>query len=129
MEYIQSRFMQLADSLLAPVWAWVMARSWMFRLSVFVLGGVIVVAWDQPGIVSENYRLGRLGVSTLKIAMADGGLALDSDTKANLSSATQRMEKTFKDDLSSFSVRVQKSLALAYVEGEKRCQTATPSIA
>src|SRR5260370_42304167 len=101
MEYIQSRFMQLADSLLAPVWAWVMARSWMFRLSVFVLGGVIVLAWHQPGIVSENYRLGRRGVSTLKIAMADGGLGLDSDTKTNLSLTTPALGKKVKADLTS----------------------------
>ena len=88
MEYIQSKFMQLADSLLAPVWAWVMARCWMFRSCVLVLGGVIVLSWHKPEIVSENYRL---GISTLKVAMADGGLALDSDTKAKLLSTTQRL--------------------------------------
>ena len=97
MEYIQNKFTQLAESLLAPVWAWVMARSWMFRLCVLVLGGVIFLAWYKPGIVSENYRL---GISTLKVAMADGGhIALDFGTKAKLSSATQRLEKTVKSDL------------------------------
>jgi hypothetical protein len=129
MEYIQSRFMQLADSLLAPVWAWVMARSWMFRLSVFVLGGVIVLAWHQPGIVSENYRLGRLGVSILKIAMADGGLALDSDTKANLSSATQRLEKTVKADLTSFAGLVPWTIAIAIVAVEEGEQPTRPGYA
>jgi hypothetical protein len=98
MEYIQSKFMQLGDSLVAPVWAWVMARSWMFRLCVLVSGGVIVLSWHEPGIVSENYRL---AISTLKVAMADGGLALDSDTKAKLSSTTQRLERTVKADLMS----------------------------
>src|SRR5258705_3793995 len=75
-----------------------MARSWMFRLCVLVLGGVIVLSWHNLGIVSENYRV---AISTLKVAMADGGLALDSDTKAKLLSTTQRLERTVKVDLMS----------------------------
>ena len=88
MEYFQNKFTQLAESLLDPVWAWVMARSWMFRASVLALGGVIFLAWYKPGIVSESYRL---GISIWKVAMADEGhIPLDPRTKANLSSATSR---------------------------------------
>ena len=75
MEYVQGKLIQLADSLFAPIWAWVMARSWTFRLSVLVLGGVIVLSWHKADIVSENYRL---GVSVLRIATADNSFALDS---------------------------------------------------
>jgi hypothetical protein len=115
MEYIQNKFMQLADSLLAPVWIWVLARSYMLRLCFFVLGGAIFLAWYKPEIVSENYRL---GTSTLKVAMADEGLALDSDKKAKLISTTQRLEKTVKNDLTSFAGLVPWSIAQAIVAVE-----------
>ena len=126
MEYIQSKFMQLADSLLAPVWAWVMARCWMFRSCVLVLGGVIVLSWHKPEIVSENYRL---GISTLKVAMADGGLALDSDTKAKLLSTTQRLERTVKADLTSFAGLVPWSIGQAIVAVEEGEQPTRPVFA
>jgi hypothetical protein len=115
MEYIQNKFMQLADSLLAPVWIWVLARSYMLRLCFFVLGGAILLAWYKPEIVSENYRL---STSTLKVAMADEGLALNSDTKAKLISTTQRLEKTVKNDLTSFAGLVPWSIAQAIVAVE-----------
>ena len=51
----------------------------MFRACVLALGGVTFLALYKPGIVSENYRL---GISTLKVAMADEGhIALDSAQK------------------------------------------------
>lgn len=115
MEYIQNKFMQLADSLLAPVWIWVLARSYMLRLCFFVLGGAVFLAWCKPEIVSENYRL---GISTLKISMADEGLALDSDARAKLISTTQRLEKTVKNDLTSFEGLVPWSIAQAIVAVE-----------
>ena len=126
MEYIQGKFMQLADSLVAPVWAWVMARSWMFRSCVLVLGGVIVLSWHKPGIVTENYRL---GISTLKVAMADGGLALDSDTKAKLSSTTQRLEKTVKADLMNLAGLEPWSIGQAIVAVEEGEQPTRPVFA
>jgi len=126
MEYIQGKFMQLADSLVAPVWAWVMARSWMFRSCILVLGGVIVLSWHKPGIVTENYRL---GISTLKVAMADGGLALDSDTKAKLSSTTQRLEKTVKADLMNLAGLEPWSIGQAIVAVEEGEQPTRPVFA
>jgi biotin carboxyl carrier protein len=118
MEYIQGKFVQLADSLIAPIWAWVMARSWTFRLAVLVLGGVTALAWNKADIVSENYRL---GISVLKVATADDGLALDSDTKAKLISTTQRLDRTVKADLTSFAGLVPWSIAQAIValEGQQ----------
>jgi hypothetical protein len=118
MEYVQGKLIQLADSLIAPIWAWVVARSWTFRLSVLVLGGVIVLASYKPDIVSENYRL---AVSILKIARADDSIALDTETKAKLISTTQQLDKTVKNDLTNFAGLVPWSIAQAIValEGNK----------
>jgi hypothetical protein len=127
MEYIQNKFTQLAESLLEPVWAWVMVRSWMFRACVLALGGVIFLAWYKPGIVSENYRL---GISTLKVAMADEGhIALDSGTKEKLSSATKRLENTVKSDLTHFAGLVPWSIAQAIVAVEEGEQPTRPAYA
>jgi hypothetical protein len=118
MEYVQGKLIQLADSLFAPIWAWVMARSWTFRLSVLVLGGVIVLSWHKADIVSENYRL---GVSVLRIATADNSFALDSETKAKLISTTERLDKTVKTDLTSIAELTPWSIAQSIValEGNK----------
>jgi hypothetical protein len=125
MEYIQNKLTQLAESLLEPVWAWVMARSWIFRACVLALGGVIFLAWFKPGIVSENYRL---GISTWRVAMADEGhIALDFGTKDKLSSATKRLENTVKSELTHFVGLEPWSIAQAIVaveEGEQRTNRA-----
>jgi len=121
MEYIQNKFMQLAESLIDPVWAWVMTRPWMFRACVFVLGGVIFFAWYKPGVVWENYRL---GISTLNVAIADKGhIDLDFGTKERLSSATKRLENTVNSELTHFVGLEPWSIAQAIVaveEGEQR---------
>jgi hypothetical protein len=95
-----------------------MARSWTFRLSVLVLGGVIVLSWHKADIVSENYRL---GVSVLRIATADNSFALDSETKAKLISTTERLDKTVKTDLTSIAELTPWSIAQSIValEGNK----------
>ena len=91
-----------------------------------MLGGVIVLSWHKPGIVTENYRL---GISTLKVAMADGGLALDSDTKAKLSSTTQRLEKTVKADLMNLAGLEPWSIGQAIVAVEEGEQPTRPVFA
>jgi len=97
MEYILNKFMQLADSVLAPGWAWVMARSWMFRACVLASGGVIFLAWYMPEIVWEKTRL---GISTFQVATNyQGHIPLDT----NLSSTTKRLEKTLMADLTNFA--------------------------
>jgi len=125
MEYLQNKFTQLAESLVEPVWAWVMLQSWILRACVLALGSVIFLAWYNPWIISENYRF---VISTLKVAMADEGhIALDPGTRGNLSSATKRLENTVKYDLTDFVGLQPWSIAQAIVaveEGEQRTNRA-----
>jgi hypothetical protein len=124
MEFIQGKYLQLADSLFAPIWVWVMARSWVFRLSVFLLGGIIALVCYNPTGASENLHL---GASIIKITVGADGSTLDSE---KLISTVQRLDKAVAKDLTGFVGLEPWSIAQAIVAaGGPQETTARPTYA
>jgi hypothetical protein len=126
-DYIKNKLAQLAESLIDPIWAWVMARSWAFRASVLTLGGGIFLVAYNPSAVSENYRV---ALSTLKVATAETDrIALDAGMQEKLSSTTARLEDTVKADLISLAGLVPWSTAQAIAALGEKGETNRPAYA
>jgi len=125
MEYLKNKLVQLADSLIGPIWAWVMASSWAVRAFVLTLGGGIFVLAYNPGAAYQNYRL---LLSTFHVATTENDhIALDAGTKVRLSSTTARLEETVKADLISLAGLVPWSTAQAIVALGEKAQTSRPA--
>jgi hypothetical protein len=127
MEYIKKKLEELAQSLLDPIWTWVMARSWAFRACVLVLGGGVFLGVYNLDLVSEHYRV---VISTIKIVTAGNNhIALDNSTKERLSSTVMRLEATVNADLTTLFELTPWSTAQAIVAVGKKDGTSPPAYA
>jgi hypothetical protein len=96
-EYLMRRLAELADSVLKPIWDWVMSRSWLVRAGILVAAlAIFTIAYD-PTPAREIYEQ---SVHTARAALTDPRrVAIAPETKVELVDTGDRLLDTVKSDL------------------------------
>ncbi|HXJ02396.1 MAG TPA: hypothetical protein VNH44_14330 [Micropepsaceae bacterium] len=97
MDFVRRYVTDLAQSVLAPIWTWVMARSWGIRAGILAVILLIIGSFEFPdvpnGFLEEAYAL------RLATFAPGGNLPLNASTISLLKDTDQRLAKSVAGDL------------------------------
>lgn len=95
--FIQKRIEELADSVISPVWQWVMLRSWRTRAALLLTASLCLSAFYWPATVRDRFTTARYAAS---IALAkDNGIPLDTVAAESSRLRLGRLTRTVQNDL------------------------------
>jgi len=91
------QFQALVDSVLEPVWSWVIARSWAFRASLILIVSIAVGGWQRPDLVQDLFERARFAY---RVETSDSQtIPLSERTEARLSRTLGRLGDVIENDL------------------------------